>query len=52
MVVGAILLAAVPLTLVALSFAGTRMLELPGTAVILSAVAGMALVVIGAAMRD
>ncbi len=51
-VAGIILLAAVPLMLVFLSFAGTRTLDLPGTAVILSAVVGMALVVVGAAMRD
>ena len=51
-VAGVILLAAVPLLLVVLSFGGTRTLDLPGTAVILTATAGMALVVIGAAMRD
>jgi hypothetical protein len=50
-IAGILLLAAVPLTLVVLSFAGTRTLDLPGTAVILSAVGGMALVVIGASIR-
>ena len=50
-IAGIVLLAAVPLTLVVLSFAGTRTLDLPGTIVILSAVGGMALVVIGASMR-
>lgn len=52
MIAGAVLLAVVPLILVVLSFAGTRTLSLPGTYVILSAVAGMALVVSGAALRD
>jgi len=52
MIAGAVLLAAVPLMLVFLSFAGTRTLDLPGTIVILSATAGMALVVAGAALRD
>ena len=51
-IAGVVLLAAVPVLLVVLSFAGTRTIDLPGTAVILSAVAGMALVVTGSALRD
>jgi hypothetical protein len=51
-VAGVILLAAVPLLLVVLSFSGTRTIDLPGTAVIVSATIGMALVVVGSAMRD
>jgi hypothetical protein len=52
MVVGAILLLIVPLLLVALAFGGTRRADLPGTLVILSATAGMALIAVGAALRD
>jgi hypothetical protein len=51
-IAGIILLVAVPLLLVSLSLGGTRTIDLPGTAVILSAVVGMALVVVGAALRD
>ena len=51
-IAGALLLASVPMTLVVLSFAGTRTLDLPGVAVILSAVVGMALVVAGFAVQD
>ncbi len=52
MALGAILLLLVPTMLVVLAFAQTRDVDLSGTVVILSAVGGMALVVIGAALRD
>jgi hypothetical protein len=50
--VGILLLLLVPAYLVFQAFAGVANTELPGTVVILSVVSGMALVVIGAAIRD
>lgn|GEM_PF-3196001 len=52
MVLGAILLLLVPAMLVVLAFSQARDVRLPGTVVILSAVMGMAFVVVGAALRD
>ena len=51
MVVGAALLALVPLLLVFLALSGAQNVDLPGTLVILSVVGGMALVVLGEAIR-
>jgi hypothetical protein len=51
-VVGAILLLIVPVFLFVLALGGTKTFHLPGTVLILSVVSGMALVVIGAALRD
>lgn len=48
---GCILLALVPLLLVFLAISGATNVDLPGTLVILSVVGGMALVVLGAAVR-
>lgn len=50
-ILGALLLLFVPSMLVFLAFA-RQGIELPGTLVILSATGGMALVAIGAALRD
>lgn len=49
---GALLLVLVPLLFVFLSFAGDRNVHVPGTLIILSVVSGMALVVLGAAVRS
>lgn len=51
-VVGALLLLVVPMLLFVLALGGTKTYHLPGTVLILSVVSGMALVVIGAALRD
>ena len=50
MVLGAILLAAIPAYLVVVAFSGAGT-ELPGTWVIITSVAGMGLVAVGAALR-
>jgi hypothetical protein len=47
-----LLLLLVPLYLVVLAFAGARNVDLHGTLVILSVVIGMALVVVGSAIRE
>ena len=52
MLVGALLLMVMPAVLFFYSIGGTTQAHLPGTLVILSSVGGMALVVIGAALRD
>ena len=52
MALGAILLLLVPTMLVVLAFTRATDVRLSGTVVILSAVGGMALVVVGAALRD
>jgi hypothetical protein len=49
---GILLLLLVPLYLVVLAFAGARNVDLHGTLVILSVVIGMALVVVGSAIRE
>lgn len=49
---GVLLLVLVPLYLVFLAFAAAKDVELHGTLVILSVVGGMALVVIGSAIRE
>jgi hypothetical protein len=51
MVAGGLLLVLVPLLLVFLALSGARNVDLPGTLVILSVVGGMALVVLGEAIR-
>lgn len=50
-VAGGLLLVLVPLLLVFLALSGARDVDLPGTLVILSVVGGMALVVLGEAIR-
>jgi len=50
--VGGILLVLVPLLLVFLAFTGAKDVHIPGTLIILSVVSGMALVVLGAAVRS
>jgi hypothetical protein len=52
MVAGALILSVVPLLLLVLALGGTETFQLPGTLVILSAAGGMALVLIGAVLRD
>ena len=49
---GGLLLLSVPVLLILLAISGGDGTSLPGTFVILSATLGMALVVIGAALRD
>ena len=49
---GALLLLLVPGILVALAFAQATDVDIPGTLVIVSAVLGMMLVVVGAALRE
>ncbi|MGA7732239.1 MAG: hypothetical protein WCD37_13330 [Chloroflexia bacterium] len=51
MVAGGLLLVLVPLLLVFLAVSGAQNVDLPGTLVILSVVGGMALVVLGEAIR-
>jgi hypothetical protein len=51
MVAGGLLLLLVPLLLVFLAVSGAQNVDLPGTLVILSVVGGMALVVLGEAIR-
>jgi hypothetical protein len=51
-VVGGILLVLVPLLLVFLAFTGAKDVHIPGTLIIISVVSGMALVVLGAAVRS
>lgn len=50
-VAGGILLVLVPIIMVVLAFAGAKDVHIPGTLIILSVVSGMALVVLGAAVR-
>ena len=50
-IAGGLLLLLVPLFLVFLAFSGAKNVDLPGTLVILSVAGGMALVVLGAALR-
>ena len=50
-VAGGILLVLVPVIMVVLAFAGAKDVHIPGTLIILSVVSGMALVVLGAAVR-
>jgi hypothetical protein len=51
MVLGALLLVAVPLYLVFLGLTGPEQATLPGTWVIITSVLGMGLVAVGAALR-
>ncbi len=51
-VLGALLLLSLPVVLVVLAFVREQNARLPGTLVIISAAGGMALVVIGAALRE
>ena len=51
-VMGGILLVLVPLLLVFLAFTGAKDVNIPGTLIIISVVSGMALVVLGAAVRS
>lgn len=52
MVLGALLLAAIPLYLVFMALTGPESVDLPGTWVILTSVLGMGLVAVGAALRE
>jgi hypothetical protein len=52
MLVGVLLLLVMPLTLFYFSLTGAEGAHLPGTLVILTSAGGMALVLIGAALRD
>jgi hypothetical protein len=52
MALGALFLLIVPTLLFVLALGQTKSFHLPGTVLILSVVAGMALVIIGAALRD
>jgi len=52
MLVGALLMLSVPAAFVVLAFAGATGTVIPGTLLILSAVAGMVLIVLGAALFD
>ncbi|MBF6613193.1 MAG: hypothetical protein IVW55_08700 [Chloroflexi bacterium] len=51
-VLGALLLLSLPVVLVVLAFGQEQNVRLPGTLVIISAAGGMALLVIGAALRE
>ena len=51
-VLGAVLLAAIPLYLVFLAVTGPEQASVPGTWVIISSVLGMGLVAVGAALRE
>lgn len=51
-VLGALLLLSLPVVLVVLAFGQAQNVRLPGTLVIISAAGGMALLVIGAALRE
>ncbi len=52
MLMGALLMLSVPASIVVLAFAGATDSVIPGTLLILSAVAGMGLVGVGAALYD
>ena len=52
MVVGALLLLVMPAILFGYAVTGNKDVELPGTLVILTATGGIALLVIGAALRE
>jgi hypothetical protein len=52
MVVGALLLLVMPAILFGYAVSGNRDVELPGTLVILTSTLGIALIVIGAALRE
>jgi hypothetical protein len=52
MVVGALLLLVMPAILFGYAVTGNKNVELPGTLVILTATGGIALIVIGAALRE
>ena len=52
MVVGALLLLVMPAILFAYAVSGTKDVELPGTLVILTSTGGIALIIIGAALRE
>jgi Flp pilus assembly protein protease CpaA len=52
MVAGALLLLLVPAVLLFYALSDPKNAQIPGTLVILSVVVGMALVVVGAALRD
>ena len=52
MVLGALLLAAIPLYLIFLAVTGPESASLPGTWVIITSVLGMGLVAVGAALRE
>ena len=52
MVAGALLLLVMPAILFGYAASGNKDVELPGTLVILTATGGIALIVIGAALRD
>jgi hypothetical protein len=52
MVVGALLLLVMPAILFGYAVSGNKDVELPGTLVILTSTGGIALIVIGAALRE
>ena len=52
LVLGALLLAAIPLYLVFMALTGPESVDLPGTWVILTSVLGLGLVAVGAALRE
>jgi hypothetical protein len=52
MVVGALLLLVMPAILFAYALSGNKDVELPGTLVILTSTGGIALIIVGAALRE